>query len=88
MALRMIARQQALLIQHHQSLLLSATQAVLFSTTLSRHAAEPGPDENGLVWKARQTLEDIHQSGTFKTERQITTPQAASVGTSACKAKG
>jgi hypothetical protein len=33
-----------------------------------------------LVLKARQQLEEIRAAGTFKVERQIITPQAASVG--------
>jgi hypothetical protein len=35
---------------------------------------------DALVQKARQQLEEIRAAGTFKVERQITTPQAASVG--------
>jgi hypothetical protein len=35
---------------------------------------------DALVDKARQQLEEIKAAGTYKVERQITTPQAASVG--------
>ncbi|WIA28588.1 hypothetical protein OEZ86_011128 [Tetradesmus obliquus] len=36
--------------------------------------------QDALVLKARQQLEEIRSAGTFKVERQITTPQEASVG--------
>eukprot|EP00882_Tetradesmus_deserticola_P013609 GHRQ01014448.1.p1 GENE.GHRQ01014448.1~~GHRQ01014448.1.p1 ORF type:complete len:417 (+),score=147.82 GHRQ01014448.1:175-1425(+) len=36
--------------------------------------------DNALVFKAKQQLAEIQAAGTFKVERQIITPQAASVG--------
>jgi hypothetical protein len=48
-------------------------QACCFSTSVATA-------EDALVQKARQQLEEIRAAGTFKVERQITTPQAASVG--------
>lgn len=39
-----------------------------------------GAIDNALVVKCAQQLEQIQQAGTYKLERQITTPQGASVG--------
>jgi hypothetical protein len=45
------------------------------------YSAQPAfADEDELVSKASAALEDIKQAGTWKVERQITTPQAASIG--------
>lgn len=53
--------------------LLQLQQTLHFSTSACQQ-------EDELVLKCRQALEDIKAAGTFKVERQITTPQAASVG--------
>lgn len=56
--------------------------AVTWSAAAFSAAAQPQLVEDELVSKAAQALEDIKAAGTLKVERQITTPQAASVGKS------
>lgn len=54
-------------------------QLRVLSTTASSY--QPfGASDNALVQKCTQQLEEIKQAGTFKVEREITTPQGASVG--------
>lgn len=70
--------------QHHQGAVVAAGAAWLCgsgSAGYSAAAALPQlAEEDELAVKAGKALEEITAAGTLKVERQITTPQAASVG--------
>jgi len=66
-----------LLQQYHQQ---AAVAAVTFHVCGYSAAAVPQLEEDELVLKASNALEEIKAAGTMKVERQITTPQSATVG--------
>lgn len=68
---------ELLLQQYHQQ---AATAAVAFRICGYSAAAVPQLEEDELVLKASNALEEIKAAGTLKVERQITTPQSATVG--------
>jgi hypothetical protein len=71
-----------LLQQHAAAGLLPAAASVAGWTQARSLSAVPqhADSDDELVAKASRALEEIKAAGTLKVERQITTPQAASVG--------
>jgi len=57
-----------------------AAAARLLGTSAATLAAQPALADDALAAKCAAALSEIQQAGTFKQERQIVTPQAASVG--------